>query len=144
MDRVDKKTRSRIMAAVRSRGNKSTERMLRAMMIRGGLKGWKVCASEIEGRPDFAFAAERVAIFVDGCHWHGCPKCYRAPASNAAYWSTKVSRNRSRDKIVSSKLRRSGWRVLRFWEHELRASSKRIISRIVEALEASQGRGVEG
>jgi DNA mismatch endonuclease (patch repair protein) len=128
------------MAAVRSRGNKSTERTVRAMLMRAGLKGWRVCAPEIEGKPDFAFEVEHLAIFVDGCHWHGCPQCYRAPATNTAYWSGKLARNRKRDKIVSRKLRHSGWRVMRFWEHEVRDCPGKVISRIVRVFEATTRR----
>jgi DNA mismatch endonuclease (patch repair protein) len=107
------------------------------MLIRAGLKGWKICAVEIEGKPDFVFEVERLAIFVDGCQWHGCPKCYRAPATNSAYWSGKLARNRKRDKIVSGKLRRSGWNVTRFWEHEIRDRPRSVLSRIVRLLQAA-------
>jgi DNA mismatch endonuclease Vsr len=93
-----------------------------------------VSAAEIEGKPDFSFERERLAVFLDGCHWHGCPRCYRPPASNAVYWSEKLARNRRRDKLVSAKLRRAGWQVLRIWEHEVRASPVDVISKITRLL----------
>jgi len=72
------------------------------------------------GSPDFVFPIKRVAVFVDGCFWHGCPKCYRRPKSSRKYWDAKAARNKARDKAVSAALRKGGWRVLRVWEHELK------------------------
>lgn len=111
--------RSRIMSAIRSRGNKSTEAKVRALLVRMGVKGWKVCPRGVEGRPDFAFPAFKAAIFVDGCFWHGCPSCSRKPRTNRAYWLPKIMNNRKRDLAISSGLRRSGWVVVRFWEHDI-------------------------
>jgi DNA mismatch endonuclease (patch repair protein) len=73
----------------------------------------------LPGRPDFVFRRQHVCVFVDGCFWHGCPRCYRRPSSNRKYWDEKVKRNRARDRRVNQELRRRGWRVLRFWEHDL-------------------------
>ncbi len=134
MDIVDRRTRSRIMAAVRSRGNRSTELALRARLARAGLRGWRVCADDLPGKPDFAFDGARLALFVDGCQWHGCRRCYRAPKSNIAYWSAKLRHNQDRDRQVTRSLRRAGWRVLRLWEHELRLRPERAVERIVCAL----------
>lgn len=67
---------------------------------------------------DVAFTRSRIAVFIDGCFWHGCPNHYRAPASNATYWSEKVRRNRSRDIETTHLLQVAGWTVLRFWVHE--------------------------
>lgn len=60
-------------------------------------------------------------MFVDGCYWHGCPRCFRAPGENAGYWAEKIARNRNRDRSVRRSLRLKGWSVLSFWEHALRA-----------------------
>ena len=73
----------------------------------------------LPGRPDFAFPKAKVAVFTDGCFWHGCPRCYTRPKSNRKFWDTKVIRNRERDREVSRGLRRKGWRVVRIWEHAL-------------------------
>jgi DNA mismatch endonuclease (patch repair protein) len=67
---------------------------------------------------DVVFTRSRVAVFIDGCFWHGCPDHYRAPASNVTYWSAKVSRNRERDTETTEHLECAGWTVLRFWAHE--------------------------
>ena len=70
-------------------------------------------------RPDFVFRKARVAVFVDGCFWHGCPKHCKLPVNNRAFWRRKLAVNRARDRLVTRSLRRLGWRVIRLWEHEL-------------------------
>lgn len=116
--------RSQIMASVHSKGNRSTEVKLRMLMVRAHITGWRLLPTEILGNPDFIFPGLRIAIFVDGCFWHGCPRCYRRPSSNQNYWDAKVQRNRDRDRRQRSKLRREGWHVLSIWEHELRSPVK--------------------
>jgi DNA mismatch endonuclease (patch repair protein) len=75
--------------------------------------------SKLPGTPDIAFMGARLAVFVDGCFWHGCPVHYTAPVRNAGFWGTKVARNRERDRQADARLEDLGWRVLRIWEHEL-------------------------
>lgn len=113
-----KRKRSEVMSRIRSKGNESTEMMMIRVFRRHGVTGWRR-GQALPGKPDFTFRKERLCVFVDGCFWHGCPKCYREPGSNSAYWAAKVERNRARDKRVARELRREGWRVLRVWEHEL-------------------------
>src|SRR5439155_5230684 len=108
-----------VMAAIRSRGNKDTELRLAAILRTHGITGWRR-HQPLPGRPDFVFRRERLAVFVDGCFWHGCPKHGRNPSSNRAYWLPKLRRNRQRDLETTRELRRLGWRVLRVWEHDLR------------------------
>ena len=67
-------------------------------------------------RPDFVFRSERVAVFVDGCFWHGCPRHATRPVGNRKFWDAKLARNKARDREVSRALRRAGWTVLRIWE----------------------------
>ena len=76
-------------------------------------------------RPDFIFRQARLAVFVDGCFWHGCPRHGTKPKSNAAFWRKKISRNQARDRLVTRTLRRAGWRVLRIWEHDLPRATRR-------------------
>lgn len=111
--------RSKVMAAVRGQGNKTTERRLRLGLVRRGVRGWKVRPKGFRGNPDFLFPEARVAIFVDGCFWHGCPDCGHVPRTNRAFWAAKIERNRERDRAAKKQLEREGLRVLRFWEHEL-------------------------
>jgi DNA mismatch endonuclease (patch repair protein) len=107
-----------VMAAVRSNGNRSTELRLARILRAKGITGWRR-HRRFPGRPDFVFPMERVAVFVDGCLWHGCPLHCRMPKSNTAYWSRKIVRNRLRDREVEALLRKSGWNVCRIWEHAL-------------------------
>ncbi|HEX7653204.1 MAG TPA: very short patch repair endonuclease [Verrucomicrobiae bacterium] len=131
-DVFSKPKRSQVMAAIRSRGNKETElRLLRIMRLHG-ITGWRR-HQKLTGRPDFIFQQSKVAIFVDGCFWHGCPRCYRRPKTNRKFWDTKVTRNRARDKSVNKALRQKGWTVIRFWDHELKFE-QRIINRILKFL----------
>jgi DNA mismatch endonuclease (patch repair protein) len=69
-------------------------------------------------RADIVFPKQRIAIFIDGCFWHGCTEHYTAPKANMEFWSEKVSGNRSRDQDTNERLAQAGWLVLRFWEHE--------------------------
>jgi DNA mismatch endonuclease (patch repair protein) len=130
MDNVSRLVRSRTMAAVKSTGNRSTERVLRARLVRSGIRGWRMHAKDVAGCPDFVFDAARIAVFVDGCFWHGCPSCRRAPSSNQEYWTKKVERNKSRDRRNSRALRADGWTVLRVWECALRARPDRVLRRL--------------
>ena len=86
-------------------------------------------------KPDFVFRRVRLALFVDGCFWHGCPKHATKPKNNGAFWRRKLSANQQRDQIVNRILRKAGWRVLRVWEHELmRKNETRLLHRIQRAL----------
>jgi DNA mismatch endonuclease (patch repair protein) len=120
-DNLTKEARSRVMAATKGRGNQSTELKLVLALRRLGIRGWRRHL-RVPGRPDFAFRKHRLAIFVDGCFWHGCPAHCRMPQSNAAYWKRKIDGNILRDKELKRRLKLQGWRTLRFWEHELKAN----------------------
>jgi DNA mismatch endonuclease (patch repair protein) len=118
------------MSRIRSHGNKDTEVALAKIFRRHGITGWRRQAeirgqkSEVSGkkfrvRPDFVFPKLKLAVFVDGCFWHGCPKHGTKPKGNASFWRDKLAANKARDRRVTRTLRRNGWRVLRIWEHEL-------------------------
>ena len=77
-------------------------------------------------RADIVFTRAKVAVFVDGCFWHGCPEHGTTPRTNTAFWSEKIARNRERDSDTNERLRSLGWTVLRFWEHELVGAADRI------------------
>jgi DNA mismatch endonuclease (patch repair protein) len=131
-DTFSKAERSRIMAAVRSHGNRATEANLVALLRRHGFGGWRR-RQKLPGKPDFLFRKQKIALFIDGCFWHGCARHLRMPASNRAYWLSKISRNKARDKRVNRELRRRGWTVIRVWEHDLH-NEARLAQRLSRAL----------
>lgn len=128
-DTLTKKKRSAVMAAIRSKNNRSTELMLIAIMREEGIKGWRR-GRPLPGRPDFVFPTQRLAVFVDGCFWHGCRWHCRMPKSKGSYWKKKISRNQERDKAVSATLKARGWTVVRIWEHSL--SSRTTVARMLQ------------
>jgi len=82
-------------------------------------------------RPDIVFGPSRVAVFVDGCFWHGCPEHATWPANNAAFWREKIETNRLRDRDTNERLEREGWMVIRVWEHENPVDAADLVERIV-------------
>lgn len=93
--------------------------------------------SNLPGRPDIVFTGKRVAMFVDGCFWHGCPEHGEIPASNTAFWSKKISDNIDRDRRTDTRLRAMGWQVVRVWEHEVNTRLDDVLDRVVAALSES-------
>lgn len=120
--------RSEIMSRVRSRGNRATELRLLNIFRQTKISGWRR-RSKMFGNPDFVFPSKNLAIFVDGCFWHGCPSHGSLPATNRSFWANKISRNKMRDVTVRRELRKRGWRVLRIWQHELKYPTK-VASRV--------------
>jgi DNA mismatch endonuclease (patch repair protein) len=136
-DVFDKAQRSEVMAAIRGRGNKGTELALMSLLRRHGITGWRR-HRPVFGRPDFIFPRHGLAVFVDGCFWHSCPKHANLPVNNRDFWRAKLEANRNRDRRVTRTLRAKGWRVLRVWEHELtRRNEARLLGRIRQAIGAS-------
>lgn len=134
-DVFDREKRSQVMSKIRSSGNLNTELRLIAIMREHGIMGWRR-RRQVFGKPDFVFYDAKVAVFVDGCFWHGCPEHYRTPQSNTEYWQRKHARNNKRDDEVTSHLVSLGWQVLRIWEHELkRATRDQAAERLIVALE---------
>ena len=145
-DVFSKAKRSEVMSRIRSRGNRDTKLALARLLRANHITGWRRHSlvrvtvegrkSRVEGkafpgsrrsslvsrlsvRPDFVFRQVRLALFVDGCFWHGCPRHATKPANNRAFWKKKLAGNKKRDRRVNRTLRRAGWKVVRIWEHEL-------------------------
>jgi len=125
------------MQAVRSRDT-ALEVGLRKLLWREGLR-YRL-QSRVFGRPDVVFPRLGVAVFLDGCFWHGCPKCYTAPVTNADFWRRKLVANRRRDRLVTRRLSREGWVVLRFWSHELRRDSQSVVRAIAKTVQHREAR----
>ena len=168
-DVFTKAKRSEVMSRIRSRGNKATELALAKLLRRHGVTGWrrqvqvriaergtrKPAAVRAAGnsfrtphsafrvlavRVDFVFRPARLALFVDGCFWHGCPKHATQPKNNRVFWRRKFARNQERDELVNRTLRKSGWRVLRIWECALHraAWSKAVEARLVRRIQRAK------
>lgn len=135
-DVFDEAERSRLMARVRSRGNRSTEVKLATLFRGAGITGWRR-SYPIFGKPDFVFTKQRVAVFVDGCFWHQHECSFRyTPKSRLEFWLPKFAKNVARDRLVTRILRSARWRVIRIWECDLvPRRHNRVINRVRRALE---------
>jgi DNA mismatch endonuclease, patch repair protein len=125
--------RRRIMAAVKSR-NTGPELELRKALYARGLRGWRCNYKRASGRPDIAWPARRVAVFVDGAFWHGHPSRHK-PGRSGEYWDRKIEQNVARDRRVNRELGDSGWSVLRIWDFEIRKDLEEVVTRVVNVLE---------
>lgn len=123
-------THARRMGAIRSKGNRTTEAKFRAMLVRAGIRGWTMQTTHTQGKPDFYFSESNIAVFLDGCFWHGCPRCGHVPEKNRPFWKAKIERNQQRDRDTDQRLQEIGIRVLRFWEHELAECPRKRIERL--------------
>lgn len=118
-DTFSQQERSRIMRAVKSTGNKSTEVKLIQLFKQHHIKGWRR-NYKLPGKPDFVFPKQRLAVFADGCFWHGHECRNTKPVDNASYWQTKIERNKKRDKEITQILINRNWHVIRIWECEIK------------------------
>lgn len=126
--------RSKIMSAIRGKNNKSTELKLRMALVKAGIKGWILHPPDVFGKPDIFFIKKKLAIFVDGCFWHGCASCGHVPKTRSAFWRTKFERNQERASLVKYNLRRQSIKVMRVWEHSLNKSSeiKALVKKVID------------
>lgn len=131
--------RSETMARVGSR-NTTPELALRRALWAAGLR-YRL-HRDLPGTPDLSFVGARLAVFVDGCFWHGCPQHYSAPATRSEFWANKLRRNVDRDRRVGDELTAMGWTVVRVWEHEVRRVDE-AVDRIRSALESEVVREVK-
>ena len=130
VDKLTKAQRSYVMSRIKS--NNTKPELAFRMHLRGmGIKNYTTHA-KITGTPDVVIASSKIALFVDGCFWHGCPTCYKAPQSNRNFWRKKVERNINRDKETARLLRASGWKVARFWEHQLIGDMSSVDRKLLE------------
>jgi DNA mismatch endonuclease (patch repair protein) len=128
--------RSVRMSRVRQAGT-DVELRLRKALWNAGFHYRLRTADKLPGRPDIVFVGRKVAIFVDGCFWHGCPIHGTRPKTNAQFWDQKIKRNGERDQQVDNKLAEAGWHVIRLWEHEVRNELPACVRRIAFALQVT-------
>jgi DNA mismatch endonuclease (patch repair protein) len=125
-DVFDKETRSAVMSKVHSKGNKSTELRLIEIFAERGIKGWRR-NYPVKGHPDFVFPKKRIAVFVDGCFWHGHDCRNTRPKQNEDFWAAKRERNIKRDIATTEAFEKRSWTVLRIWECELKKKNLPIL-----------------
>ncbi len=134
-DMFVKEERSQIMRKVKASGNKSTEIRLIKLFKKSGITGWRR-HYPVKGHPDFVFIDKRVAIFVDGCFWHGHDCRNTRPDDNREYWDKKRERNIRHDQEVTALFERRGWTVLRIWECELKVKNELfLVRRVLKVLQ---------
>lgn len=131
-DVFTKAKRSEVMSRIRGHGNKDTELALAKLLRTHRITGWRR-HQPVFGKPDFIFSKCRLAVFVDGCFWHGCPRYGTRPKNNRAFWRKKLLANKRRDALVTRTLRGAGWQVIRIWEHELKHPT-RLLRRLSPAM----------
>ncbi|MFF3496661.1 very short patch repair endonuclease [Streptomyces sp. NPDC002795] len=133
--------RRRNMQAIRNRDT-TPERSIRHLVHAQGLR-YRIAARPLPNlrrTADLVFRPTKIAVFIDGCYWHGCPEHYVPPKTNSGYWSDKVARNMARDRDTGQHLEKAGWLVLRFWEHEPPAECAEQIAAAVRQRRDALGR----
>ena len=121
------------MAAIRSKGNQTTEVAFSKLLRANKITGWRRHSRRLAGTPDFIFPKSKVAIFIDGCFWHGCLKCKTNPKTNAKYWHLKIESNVKRDYKNCRKLRKSGWKIIVIREHEVKQNLNKTVNKILKS-----------
>ena len=113
------------MSRIRSKGTKAE------LILKGALVGLHLrYQPNIYGKPDFGNKSRKIAVFVDGCFWHKCPKCFKKPKSNVKYWAPKIEKNVQRDRKINQYLKKDGWIVVRFWEHQVVKNPEKCASKV--------------
>ena len=137
-DVFDSKKSSDIMSKVRSNNNKSTELALIKFFKENKITGWKR-NYPVKDHPDFVFLDKKIAVFVDGCFWHGHDCRNTRPSDNAEYWQRKRERNIKHDKEVTAMFENRGWTVIRIWECELKKKNRDVLFDRLSILTDSKG-----
>lgn len=127
-DKVSKEKRSFIMSRIRSKNTKP-ENLIRKALWRRGVR-YRMHNRKIPGTPDISNKRRRVAVFVDGCFWHGCKMCYVEPKTNRKYWREKILRNKARRANVIKDLKKTDWVAIQVWEHEIMHNAEAVADRI--------------
>lgn len=128
VDNLTREQRSYCMSRIRSKWT------LPEKKVHNFLKGWKIKHSmhpKIEGSPDVILTDKKIAIFIHGCFWHKCPKCFIKPKSKKSYWNPKIDKNVKRDKLKIDILKNHGWKIIQIWEHEIKNDFNLTFKRIV-------------
>lgn len=124
VDNLASTVRSKVMSSIKGKDTRP-ELEIRKLVWASG-KRYRVHDRSVFGIPDMSNKSRNLAVFIDGCFWHGCRRCYKQPTTNVSYWKDKIDSNRQRRKGVLKKLRVDGWVVLQFWEHDVLANPTKL------------------
>lgn len=131
-DIFSKKKRSDIMSRVKSKETK-IEIGLRNKLWHAGYR-YRKNVSGYFGKPDILLKKYKTVIFIDSCFWHGCKKHFSLPSTRKTFWKNKIERNMERDKEVNAHYKKTGWIVIRIWEHEIKKDSNKYVEKIRKIL----------
>lgn len=119
------------MSRVRTRDTEP-ELLLRKTLWATGMRGWRLHANDLPGKPDLVWRSKKLAVFVDGAFWHGHPDYYRD--QSGAFWNEKIASNRARDERVNRELEGTGWKIIRLWDFEVERDPIECVRRLAVAL----------
>ena len=129
---------SKVMSANKAKNTKP-ELLLRKALWKDGHRGYRINWKKVPGRPDIVFPSKKLAIFVNGCYWHRCPKCdLSLPKTNTKFWKEKFDKNIKRDKKKNDELLSLDWNVLVFWECDIKSNISNSIQKIKKVLDAQE------
>lgn len=129
-DNLSREKRSKVMSSIRGKNTKP-EITIRKLLWKVGIR-YRIHNKSIYGTPDISIMKNKIAIFIDGCFWHGCKRCYKEPTTNTAFWREKIHNNKKRRLKVRRILKKQGWNVQEFWEHQVNSSPQSVIDSIMQ------------
>lgn len=138
MDNLSKSERHKVMSKIKHSGT-MPEKKLRRLFLSFKTKS-EFNTKDVLGKPDIIIRNKKLAIFIDGCFWHGCKICRSVPKTNHDFWKRKITYNKKRRELVKKTLQKEGWVVLEFWEHEVNNSIDKVESKIIRTLNRRQNR----
>lgn len=128
---------SKVMSANKAKNTKP-ERILRKALWKEGIRGYRLHAKEIPGKPDIIFNSKKIAVFVNGCFWHRCPYCkLNLPKSNREFWNNKFESNIKRDKKKIHELKKIGWQTITIWECQIKDDISYIVEKFKKVYQQS-------
>jgi len=116
------------MASIKGKNTKP-ELIIRKILWSNGLR-YRIHDKSVYGAPDISNKRKKFAIFVDGCFWHGCERCYKEPKTNVGFWRNKIQKNKRRRNVVKMELSRNGWKVAEVWEHDVNSRPEIALKKI--------------
>lgn len=128
-DNLTKEQRKECMSKIKSKWTQQEKK------THNYLKGHKIkhkMHPDIQGKPDILLTETKTVIFLHGCFWHKCPKCYVEPKTQKEYWIPKIEKNVKRDKKNSRLLQEQGFRVYKFWEHEVKKNFNKVLQKLIK------------